>query len=118
MWDNIGGKIKETVKLSFWLEVIAGFVTGFVFIAHENFLVGFLAMFVTPFAALAISYFFYGFGEIIDKLCEIERNTRGGEIKSATQTKADSERIAKIENLRAQGLITEEEYKQAISKTK
>ena len=52
----------------------------------------------------------------IDKASDIERNTRGGERKSEAQAKVDSERIGKIEKLRSQGLITEEEYQKAISK--
>ena len=69
-----------------------------------------------PFVAWVFSWLLYGYGELIEKTCEIARNTQGGERKSEAQSKVDSERINKIERLRSQGLITEEEYQQAISK--
>lgn len=117
MYDNIGGKIKGLAKASFVVATIAEVITGFALMAVDEDLIiyGLLAMFVGPIVAWISSWCLYGFGELIDKACEIERNTRGGERKSEAQAKVDSERMNKIERLRAQGLITEEEYQQAIS---
>ena len=56
------------------------------------------------------------FGELIAKTCDIANNTRGEVKKSIAQTKVDLSRIEVLENLRAQGLISEAEYQQAISK--
>ena len=118
MYDNIGGKIKGLAKASFIVAAIAEVLTGIVLMATDEdmILYGLLVMVVGPIIAWVSSWFLYGFGELIDKACDIERNTRGGERKSEAQAKIDSERINKIENLRSQGLITEEEYLQAISK--
>ena len=118
MFDNIGGKIKGLAKAIFYVEAVAAFIAGIVIMSEgdEMILFGLLIWVVGPLVAWVSSWFLYGFGEIIDKLCAIERNTRGGERKSEAQEKIDSERISKIENLRSQGLITEEEYQQAISK--
>ena len=68
---------------------------------------------------------FYGFGELIDKAAGIEENTRGTSPvvaaavaeapMSATQAKTVSDRVEKLEQLRTQGLITEEEYLQALN---
>lgn len=63
-----------------------------------------------PVIAWVSSWLLYGFGELIDKTCEIEYNTRGSMRKSEAQARVDEERISKIERLRSQGLITEEEY--------
>lgn len=118
MYDNIGGKIKGLAKAVFIVEAIAAVITGIGLIASDEDLIpiGLLVLFGGPIVAWVSSWVLYGFGEIIDKLCDIERNTRGRKIKSKAQAKVDSERINKIENLRSQGLITEEEYQQAISK--
>ncbi len=115
MFDNIGGKIKGLAKVLFWIEAISAVIAGLVTVEVTE---GFSLLFALAgiLVAWISSWFLYGFGEIIDKLCDIERNTRGGERKSEAQVRVDSERISKIEKLRSQGLITEEEYQQAISK--
>lgn len=124
MYDNIGGKIKGLAMVTFMLEMIAAIIIGLIIIIQgidyeENMIpIGFLIMVVGPLVAWISSWLLYGFGELIAKTCEIERNTRGGERKSEAQAKLDSDRISKIERLRSQGLITEEEYKKAISNDK
>ena len=118
MYDNIGGKIKGLAKATFIVEAIAAVITGIALMASDEDMipVGLLVMVAGPIVAWVSSWLLYGFGELIDKTCDIERNTRGGERKSEAQAKVDSERISKIEKLRSQGLITEEEYQQAINK--
>ena len=115
MFDNIGSKIKGLAQALFGLEIIASVIVGVVLIENTKGL-SLLYVLAGLIVALVSAWVLYGFGEIIDKLCAIERNTRGGERKSEAQSKVDSERINKIEKLRSQGLITEEEYQQAISK--
>ena len=118
MYDNIGGKIKGLAKASFIISTIAEVITGFVYcsIDEDLILYGLLFMFVAPIISWVSSWVLYGFGELIDTACEIEQNTRGGAKKQEAQPKVDPERISKIEMLRSQGLITEDEYQQAISK--
>ena len=123
MFYNIGKKIKSLASILFWGGIIAHVIAAIIMIGigvddHEDELIvfGVILLFVGPLMSWINSFFIYGFGELIDKTCDIERNTRGGEIKSVAQTKVETERIDKIEKLRSQGLITEEEYQQAISK--
>jgi hypothetical protein len=118
MYDNIGGKIKGLAKAVFIVEAIAAVITGIALMASDEDMIpiGLLVMVVGPLVAWASSWLLYGFGELIDKTCDIARNTHGGERKSEAQSKVDYERVSKIEKLRSQGLITEEEYQQAISK--
>ena len=118
MYDNIGGKIKGLAKVIFFVEAIAAVITGFVFMAAHDYLipVGLLVMILGPIVSWVSSWLLYGFGELIDKTCDIARNTYGSERKSEVQSKLDYERIREIEKLRSKGLITEEEYQQAISK--
>lgn len=122
MFDNIGKKIKSLASILCWVGIIAYVIAAIIMIAigvdeYDGLTAfGVILLFVGPLMSWISSFFMYGFGELIDKACDIERNTRGGEIKSVAQTKVETERIDKIEKLRSQGLITEEEYQQAISK--
>ena len=119
MYDNIGGKIKGLAKATFIIGIIGAIIVGIVMMVSSDeilIFLGLVVMFIAPVIVWISSLFLYGFGELIDKVSDIERNTRGGERKSLKQDKVDSERIQKIEKLRSQGLITEEEYQQAISK--
>lgn len=123
MFDNIGKKIKSLASILCWVGIIAYVIAAIIMIAigvdeYEDGLTAFgvILLFVGPLMSWISSFFMYGFGELIDKACDIERNTRGGERKSVAQTKVDTERLDKIEKLRSQGLITEEEYQQAVSK--
>lgn len=119
MFDNIGKKIKNLASVLCWVGIIASVIVAIMMLSLSAIgarFVGVILLFAGPLVSWISNFFMYGFGELIDKVCDIERNTRSGEIKSATQTKIETERIDKIERLRSQGLITEEEYQQAISK--
>ncbi len=114
MFKNLGGIIKKAAIVFFWLEVIASVIIGCVLLGETDG-VSLLWMLVGLLLTCSSFCVLYGFGEIIDKLSDIEKNTRGEKGKSEVQTKIDRERANKIEKLRLQGLITEEEYRQAIS---
>lgn len=118
MYDNISEKIKILAKAEFIGLSIIMFIVGLVIMNQDEDMVltGFIVMAAGILAAWMYSWLIYGFGELIEKACEIARNTYGSERKSAAQSKVDGERIGKIEKLRSEGLITEEEYQQAISK--
>lgn len=118
MYEHIGKKIKGLAKATFVVEAIAAVITGISLMAGDEDLIlyGLLVFVVGPIVAWVSSWLLYGFGELIDKACDIECNTRSGERRTETQARGNSERISKIEKLRAQGLITEEEYQKAISK--
>lgn len=116
MYDNIGGKIKKLATVIFAvLAVITIIVGGVIGMNGADFL-GMAVMVAGPILAWISSFVLYGFGELVDKTSEIARNIGDNAGKSETQTKIDSERKNELENLRAQGLITEEEYKEAVSK--
>lgn len=117
MLDNIGGKIKSLAKISFIITAVAEVIGGIILMedgSTESY--GLLLIVIGPMLALFSSWLLYGFGELIDKAGEIARNTRSGDRTSAAQSRINHERINKIEKLRSQGLITEDEYRQAISK--
>lgn len=124
MFDNIGKKIKSLASVLCWVGIIAYVILAIIMFAiaadaydEELYItLGVIFLFVGPLMSWVSSFFMYGFGELIDKACDIERNTRGGERKSAAQAKVETERIEKLERLRSQDLITEEEYQQALAK--
>jgi biopolymer transport protein ExbB/TolQ len=127
MYENIGKKIKGLAKGIFIAEAIGMFVAGIALMAIDDNLIiyGLIMMLLGPVVAWVSSWLLYGFGELIDKTSDIERNTRGrksvnaAEDNFAESTEAaeeDSARIAKLKRLLDKGLITEEEYENAINK--
>ena len=118
MYNNIGEKIKSLATILFLIEAVAAVILGITLIATDEDLMlwGALALTLGPAVACASSWLLYGFGELIDKVCDIELNTRGEERKSKAQSRIDEERISKLEKMRSKDLITEEEYQKAISK--
>ena len=108
MYDNIGGKIKGLAKATFIVEAIASVITGIALMAADKdfIFIGLPAMVLGPIVAWVSSWLLYGFGEIIDKLCSIERNTGmimnpaelKKEIKKKQEARKKQEAIAKEEN--------------------
>ncbi len=116
MYDEIGKKIKRLAIATFIVEAIAAIITGIVLITeYVDLWIVLLVFILGPIVAWVSSWLLYGFGEIIDRLCSIDRNTRV-EVKSNAQTKEDDKRISQFERLRAKGLISEEEYKKEYKK--
>ena len=123
-FNNVGAKIKSFTKwycwvsiIIIWVAAVIGFFAGFadddtIFITF----ISIVAAAVMPFIIWVSSWMMYGFGELIERAINIDLNTRGESAKSETQAKIDDERIQKLERLRSQGLITEEEYQQALNK--
>ena len=71
----------------FFLEAAAAVIGGIVLMADSGeVLLGLLLVIGGPGVALVMSWFVYGFGEIIDKLCAIEKNTRGGAAPEKTES--------------------------------
>ena len=118
MYDNIGKKIKGLATVIFILEALAALISGIAFMAIDDDMIwlGVLIIIIGPVFAWISSWLLYGFGELIDKTADIARNTSGVGMEFEMQTRTNNERIEKIKRLRAQGLITEEEYQQAISR--
>ena len=81
MYDNIGKKIKGLAKVLFIIEAIAAAIAGVALMVGDGrlFPIGLLVLLVGPLLAWVSSWLLYGFGELIDKVCDIERSTRGTE---------------------------------------
>ena len=81
MYNDIGGKIKRLAKATFIVEAISSVITGFVLFLESEDLLYLLILVGGPIVAWVSSWLLYGFGEIIDKLCEIAKNTAGAQSK-------------------------------------
>lgn len=125
MYENIGKKIKGFAKAAFVIEAIASVIGGFVLLAEDADMVFFALLAVAGgiAAALISSWFIYGFGELIDKVCAIESHMRGEESQQPRINlyyeeepieHRNDERRQRLERMRAEGLISEEEYQQAM----
>ena len=123
-FNNIGTTIKNLAKWHCWISIgiiwIASPIALIILLSNiytvDLWYIPVLIASFTPFLIWLSSLTIYAFGELVEKICDIERNTCSDVRKSDAQSKIANERISKIENLRSQGLITEEEYQQAISK--
>ena len=119
MFSNIGKKLKLLAKIVFIFLSSACVIGGIALVAAniDLLIIAVPVLLVGPLFAWIGSWFLYGFGELVDKACDIERNTRGETgVRSEAQKKHDSLRATKIETLRTKELITEEEYQFAINK--
>lgn len=134
MYDNIGKKIKLLAKAVTIVFSVASIIVAIASIV-SNVPWG-AVFFFMPILFWISSFVLYGFGELIDKVCDIEARVRNVECKREIQGKEDrgqkversatdinyyqlkekNIRLAKIEKLRDQGLISEEEYCEIISK--
>lgn len=126
MYENIGGKIKSLAKVSFIVATSLFVLSGIIFLLsaenasyrYEDTLItyGVLLPILGPLFSWIGTWLLYGFGELIEKVSDIEYNTRGTERKSTEYSISEQKKISNIEKLHVKGLITDEEYEQAISK--
>ena len=87
-YDNIGKKIKTLARCLFIIGMVLGIIAGAILIiggcVTGDFgfaFLGLLLILFYPFLTWISSWTLYGSGEMIDKICEIERNTRTNEKK-------------------------------------
>ena len=76
MFENIGKKIKSLVLIITRIEFALFIIIGICLIFSSNVLLGLLVGGLGCLFAWLSSLFIYAFGEIVDKLQDIERNTR------------------------------------------
>ncbi len=89
MYKNIGGKIKKRSQLIAIVEIIAVVIIGINLMSSlgaVGIIVGLCIIIVGCLVAWLSSWLLYGFGEIIEKVCLIEQNTRNKDTKAETHT--------------------------------
>lgn len=101
LYTNIGKKIKGLAKIIFIISSVCCILYGIMLIAEDIDLVplGTVYTLVGPIASWIASWLLYAFGEFVDKTVNIEHHIT---------------KLEKLKTLRAQGIISEEEYHQAV----
>ena len=75
MYKEIGKKIKRLAIATFVVEALASIITAIIFLVDEE-IWALAILFGGPIVAWGSSWLLYGFGELIDKVCDIEGNIR------------------------------------------
>ena len=126
MFQNIGKKIKTLAVVVCWIGIAGSVIGGIVMIAvgadssGGDLLIGLglPLIFLGPLFSWIGSFVLYGYGDMITRIRRIERKLYGQE--NEEEEKSDSagkdDRLAKLQSLREQNLISEEEYRDAVEK--
>lgn len=111
MYKNIGKKIKGLALGTFIVEAVAAIIIGLLFIIEDEDMIpiSLLIMVVGPVVAWIFSWVLYGFGELIDKTAKNECNTF-----NLLQLEEEWFRIDHISRLHAEGLISDQNYKDEV----
>ena len=98
MYENIGAKIKGLAKIIFFIGVIVTAIASIVFIINMG-PIGLILLIIGLIIAWVNSLLLYGFGELIDKVCEIAKNTQTVKHRLAViNTHEDIENNEKIQS--------------------
>ena len=120
MFQNIGKKIKTLAVVVCWIGIAGSVIGGIVMCAvgadssGGDLLIGLgiPLIFLGPLFSWIGSFVLYGYGDMITRIRRIERKLYGQE--NEEEEKSDSagkdDRLAKLQSLREQNLISEEEY--------
>ena len=106
-FDRIGRKIKNLVKTLFYIQVIIyGILALFLAIsmAPVGILVGIVVFFIGSLFAWIFSWLLYGYGELIDKTCDMV------ELLQGKNSRADT-----LKKLLSDEFISKEEYNEVAS---
>jgi hypothetical protein len=88
MFDNIGGKIKILAQIFVWIGIIASVILGFILCTTDVEWLGVICVFIGPLLCWISSMTLYGFGELIEKTCKIEKIlSNEKEVIKTTKTK-------------------------------
>lgn len=134
MFDNVGGKIKRFAKIVCRIGIIGSVIGGIgCFVASSGarhsmqttlILSGFAVIIVGSLLSWLGSLFTYGFGELIEQTtainAKLQHNGTGAPSTSPGITtprpgSADTKRADRLRRMLDQGLITEDEYNQALN---
>ena len=105
MYDNIGSKIKGLAEGVFIGEAVLSAIVGIALLAsgEDLILTGFLVLLFGPIVAWVSSWLLYGFGELIDRVCEIAQNTRTSQnTPTATTSQEHHDHVNDTKNEAAQ----------------
>lgn len=137
MYNNIGGKIKGLIRFLFGIEVFGCVLAALALVyLHEKLssfiiVLGLAAIVIMLILGWMSTWVFYAYGELVEKTCQIEEHIRNLQMNvtyreapasetpvavPSAVTTAAGDRLASLERLRSQNLISEEEYQQLAAK--
>ncbi len=117
MFVDIGKKIKGVARTTANVEIIISIIIGIlVFVCTvafgdvEELWVGILLAIIIVIIGCAVAwssaYLLYGFGELIDKTCDIEKNTRGNRKVLDNQPTVKQEQVESIAKPKSVKVVT------------
>lgn len=111
MFSNIGGKIKVAAIVLCWIGILVSIIAGIKLLDEayhdDEFVIGWMVLIGAPIISWISSLFVYGFGELIEKTCDIVELMKTNAFFQRQASKAD--KIRMLNEWRTEGLITEEE---------
>ena len=97
MYNDIGKKIKTFAKVQFVIEAIAAIIVAIILWVdgpRASEVIGWIVFFVGPVFAWISSWVLYGFGELIDKTCDIKKILNGEKIEEEPKEKEPKEKVS------------------------
>ena len=95
MYENIGKKIKTLATVISVILIIGSVIGGIAVLVEcegdgDGAVIGWLVMLLGPLFAWLSGFMLYGFGELVDKTCDIERILRTGAAGAKPEENVDS----------------------------
>lgn len=121
MFDNVGSKIKALASFFCWGGIIASIIGGIILIGLDEDLIfaGIAVIVIGSLLSWISSFVLYGFGELVVNSAIIAgkegKIVVGGQSGNAVAPQNKSEKITALNNLKARGLISEEEYRRKLA---
>lgn len=117
MFSNIGTKIKGLATVVTWLGIIASLCIGSSWMKLEEdmaMVIGIIIIVAGSLLSWLMSFVLYGFGQLVDnsdKLVMMNEQYMVEELELfRAKAQKPEDKLAELEKLKAEGLITEEEY--------
>ena len=79
MYENVGRKIKGVAKVFFWFGIIVSIVGAIICFVYDAAISGFVLLIFGPVSSWIGSLIPYGFGEIVERVTNIDNKIRSGE---------------------------------------
>lgn len=120
MFDNVGSKIKALASFFCWCGIIASIIGGIILIGLDEDLIfaGIAVIVIGSLLSWISSFVLYGFGELVANSAIIAGKRADDSVQHPNTTVAPqdkSEKITALNNLKARGLISEEEYSRKLA---
>ena len=119
MFDNVGSKIKALASFFCWGGIIASIIGGIILIGLDEDLIfaGFAVIVIGSLLSWISSFVLYGFGELVANSAIIAGKRADDSVQhpNTVAPQDKNEKIAALNNLKAKGLISEDEYNKKIA---